>query len=110
MAFPGHEDLIGYGNYDRERWKKAADAAKAAIDAAVSSGHYKIHNTGNPEKDYEDVWTIPNNEEIILGNMKYRNFKTTNRPLVANLPTWAMNNGHGEMQVYMVNIQFCSAL
>ena len=22
MSFPGHEDLIGYGNYDRERWKK----------------------------------------------------------------------------------------
>jgi len=101
MAFPGHEDLIGYGNYDRERWKKAADAAKAAIDAAVSSGHYKIHNTGNPEKDYEDVWTIPNNEEIILGNMKYRNFKTTNRPLVANLPTWAMNKAWGDAGLYV---------
>ena len=101
MAFPGHEELIGYGNYDKERWKKAADAAKATIDAALNSGHYRLYNTGNPDKDYEDVWTIPDNEEIILGNMKYRNFKTTSRPLVANLPTWAMNKAWGDAGLYV---------
>ena len=101
MSLPGNEELIGYGNYDKERWKKAADAAKEAIDAAVNSGHYKIYNTGNPETDYEYVWTTPDNEEIILGNMKYRGFKTTSRPLVANLPTWAMNKAWGDAGLYV---------
>ena len=33
--------------------------------------------------------------------MKYRNFKTTNRPLVANLPTWAMNKAWGDAGLYV---------
>lgn len=101
MSLPGNEELIGYGNYDKERWKKAADAAKEAIDAAVNSGHYKIHNTGNPETDYEYVWTTPDNEEIILGNMKYRDFRTTDRPLVADLPSWAMSKAWGDAGLYV---------
>lgn len=101
MSLPGNEELIGYGNYDKERWKKAADAAKEAIDAAVNSGHYKIHNTGNPETDYEYVWTTPDNEEIILGNMKYRGFRTTDRPLVADLPSWAMSKAWGDAGLYV---------
>lgn len=33
--------------------------------------------------------------------MKYRNFKTTSRPLVANLPTWAMNKAWGDAGLYV---------
>ena len=65
---------ICYGNVDVNRWKKAADAAKAAIDLAESNG-YKLVNTGNPEVDYTTAVKSfpPENTEIIQGT---RNLKS----------------------------------
>lgn len=100
LPFPGHEDLIGYGNYDKERWKMAADAAKEALDAVDASGRYGLYTDGTPETNYEYVWTVPDNKEIILANKKYRNFKVSSRPMVANLPTWAMNKAWGDGGLY----------
>ena len=101
LPFPGHEDLICFGNYDKERWKKAADATREAINAAMASGHYGLLNTGNPEQDYENVWAEPDNVEIILANKKYRNFKVSRLPMVANLPMWAMNKSWGDGGLYV---------
>ena len=100
LPFPGHETLIGYGNYDNERWKAAADAAKAAIDAALFSGHYDLVRDQGVDKNYEYVWTVPDNKEVIFANKKYRNFKVTARPLVANLPSWANNGWWTESGLY----------
>lgn len=100
LPFPEHEDLIGYGNYDRNRWKIAADAAKTAIDAINTSGYYGLYTDGTPETNYEYVWTTPDNKEIILANKKYRNFKVSSLPMVANLPTWAMNKAWGDGGLY----------
>ena len=80
--------IICYGNYDAERWKKAADAAKEAIDAAEAAG-YALYDKGTPETNYEYVWTTPDNCEIILANKKYRNFSTDTRPITSNIPQWA---------------------
>lgn len=80
--------IIGYGNYDAERWKKAADAAKEAIDAAEAAG-YALYDKGTPETNYEYVWTTPDNCEIILANKKYRNFSTNTKPITSNIPQWA---------------------
>lgn len=96
----GNNTLICYGNYDRERWKKAADAAKAAIDAVNQSGHYGLYTNGTPETNYEYVWTVPDNKEIILANKKYRNFRVSARPMVADLPVWAMNKAWGDGGLY----------
>ncbi len=65
---------ICYGNYDVNRWKKAADAAKAAIDLAESNG-YKLVNTGKPDVDYTTAVKAfpPENTEIIQGT---RNIKS----------------------------------
>ena len=101
MPFPGHEDLICYGNYDNERWKKAADAAREALNTATATGHYALLNTGNPDQDYENVWAEPDNVEIILANKKYRNLKVSRLPLVANLPVWAMNKSWGDGGLYV---------
>ena len=101
MPFPGHEDLICYGNYDKERWKKAADAAREALNTATATGHYALLNTGNPDQDYENVWAEPDNVEIILANKKYRNLKVSRLPLVANLPVWAMNKSWGDGGLYV---------
>ncbi len=65
---------ICYGNYDVNRWKKAADAAKVAIDLAESNG-YKLVNTGKPDVDYTTAVRAfpPENTEIIQGT---RNVKS----------------------------------
>ena len=80
--------LTSYGNYDPERWKRAADAAKEALDAALDAG-YALYRGGTPETNYEYVWTQPDNVEIILANKKYRNFSTSNNPITGNIPQWA---------------------
>ncbi len=46
----GHPEVLGYNNYDKERWKKAADACKIAIDACHSAGH-ELYNEAGPERN-----------------------------------------------------------
>lgn len=43
----GRDSVLCYASYSKERWKRAADAAKAVIDAASASGVY-LYNTGKP--------------------------------------------------------------
>lgn len=44
--YGGERDtLLAYASYSKERWKRAADAAKAVIDAAAASG-VQLYNTG----------------------------------------------------------------
>ncbi len=58
-------ELVCYGNYDRNRWKLAADAAKEVIDWASANGCYII-NTGNPFVDFGNATSAMNNPEILL--------------------------------------------
>ena len=60
-----HNDLICYGNYDRNRWKLAADAAKAAIDEATKGG-FRLITEYDVSKNYQYIWETHDNEEIIL--------------------------------------------
>ena len=41
------DSVLCYPSYNKERWKRAADAAKAVIDAATAAGVY-LYNTGKP--------------------------------------------------------------
>jgi starch-binding outer membrane protein, SusD/RagB family len=68
-----------YPSYDKERWKLAADAAKDVLDNAAAAG-VSIYNTGTPESngdtyatigDYESVWNVYANQEIILANTQF---------------------------------------
>lgn len=43
----GRDTLLAYAAYSKERWKRAADAAKAVIDAATGAG-VMLYNTGKP--------------------------------------------------------------
>ncbi len=77
---------ICYGNYDVNRWKKAADATKVAIDLAESSG-YKLVNTGKPDVDYTTAIKSfpPLNTEIIQGTRNVKSIydfegSTRNKP------------------------------
>ena len=57
-------------NYDKNKWKKAADAAKLIIDLP----HYKLHKTNKDLADpfvkaynsYREVFTEPGNSEVLF--------------------------------------------
>ena len=78
MANAADNKLICYGNYDVNRWKLAADAAKAAIDYAVANGYGLIDDPANrnpkeldngtvgPLGNYRVSWETYNNKEQIL--------------------------------------------
>lgn len=67
IDLPGHNDLICYGNFDQNRWKLAADAAKAVIDWAPSGGIHLITDKG-VDKNYRFVWEEPDNAEVIMAS------------------------------------------
>ena len=60
-----HPELVCYGNVDVNRWKRAADAAKAALDEAAAEG-FGILDNDDPENDYRKVWEEYDNKEVIL--------------------------------------------
>lgn len=83
LSMPNAADnrLVCLGNYDVNRWKSAADAAKAAIDYAEANGYAMIDVPANrnpsdttaagvpqiPAGNYRNSWNAFNNTEIILG-------------------------------------------
>lgn len=65
LDFGSNNNLICYTNYDKNRWKLAADAAKAVLDEAQISGIALVTDQGS-DKNYRYVWETPDNSEIIL--------------------------------------------
>ena len=70
------DTVLAYPSYDQERWNKAAKAAKDVIDNAGGAG-VSLFNTGKPLTtgetyatlgDYESVWNVFANQELILVN------------------------------------------
>lgn len=69
LTLPGDDnELICYGNYDVNRWKKAADAAKDVIDWAPNAGVRLL--TGS-DRSYQDTWEVPDNDEVIFSPKLY---------------------------------------
>lgn len=60
-----HPELVCYGNYDKNRWKLAADAAQAALNEAAAEG-FGILDNDDPNNDYRKVWEEYDNKEVIL--------------------------------------------
>jgi SusD family. len=60
--------MIGYTNYDANRWQLAANASKAVLDwAATESGWCELYRGQNNAVDrYEEIFINPNVNEIIL--------------------------------------------
>src|SRR3546814_8194882 len=58
------KELVGYPSHDPERWKKAADAAKAIINA----NFYELYedNATAPGFGFSKVFTLRKNSEYIL--------------------------------------------
>ncbi|WP_052733006.1 RagB/SusD family nutrient uptake outer membrane protein [Hymenobacter terrenus] len=62
--------LLCYGNQDNTRWKLAADAAKAAIDAAPA-GAFALINTPDVNRNYKIAWEQTDNAEIVLAEKAF---------------------------------------
>lgn len=90
--------LICYGNHDQTRWQKAADAAKAVLDWAASAGCSLVNQYG-PDQNYEMVWTLPDNPEIILANKQFDAWTRWTRAFQVLLPGWAGGWGDGGVTV-----------
>jgi hypothetical protein len=79
VRYGGAQDsLLCYPTYDKERWNRAATAAKDVIDNASASG-VSLFDTGQPLTtgenyaslgDYESVWNVYGNKELILVNTR----------------------------------------
>lgn len=67
-----HREVLGYGTYDAQRWKRAADACKVAIDAAHAAGH-ALYTAAGTEKN---IYTMAINftDEHLL----YQRFPSAN--------------------------------
>jgi hypothetical protein len=89
MPNPADNRLICFGNYDVNRWKLAADAAKAVIDQAPQAGVQLITDQG-VDKNYRYVWEKMDNAEIILSDKLYNGgrAKSTN-----GMPWYALTSG-----------------
>lgn len=57
--------LTWHGGYDANLWKRAADASKELLDAAELNG-YKLVNTSNPRKDFQDAYYKRANGEVLI--------------------------------------------
>lgn len=65
-------EVLGYGSYDQQRWKRAADACKEAIDVAHTAGH-ALYNASGTEKNIYHLAINLTNEHIL-----YQTFESYN--------------------------------
>ncbi len=89
-----NNDLICYDSYDVNRWKLAADAAKAAIDAALAGGHDLVSDQG-VDQNYRYVWEIHDNIEIILAEKSHGACGPWHFPWGSQVPQSASGFGGG---------------
>lgn len=67
IGLQGHNNLICYGNYDINRWKLAADAAKEVIDWAPT-GEVRLIDDQGVNRNYQYIWSVPDNAEVIMSS------------------------------------------
>jgi hypothetical protein len=91
-SFTGDKALISFtSGTQAARWQAAKDAAKAVIDL----GFYELQNTGDPVKDYTDVFLLKNSKEAIFSRyfIKSRGWEDGALPGLANGPNGYHNWG-----------------
>lgn len=93
LDFGPNNALIAYGNHDPERWRLAADAAKAVMDWAPQAGIELITDQGT-DKNYKYMWEVHDNPEIIFENKHAPLRRTWHYPFLGILPT-SIYGGYG---------------
>ncbi|MRG45195.1 RagB/SusD family nutrient uptake outer membrane protein [Chitinophaga sp. SYP-B3965] len=70
MSLGENDKFLCLGNNDKNRWKLAADAAKAVLDWAPGAGIHLITDKGTTA-NYRYQWTTNDNAEVILAAKVY---------------------------------------
>lgn len=86
-----HPELISAPGDRTAKWQAAKDAAKAVMDL----GLYSLQNTGNPVKDYVDLFLLKDSKEAIFSRyfIKSRGWEDGALPGLANGPNGYHNWG-----------------
>ena len=72
MNKAGVDPLVGYPAPESDRWQKAADAAKAAIDLATANGYSLYDKYGSDVKtNYIQMFLDKSNPEVIFSRQNY---------------------------------------
>jgi len=66
MNKSGVDPLVGYTSPDPDRWEKAADAAKACIDAALDNGYALYEKYDDVKENYTQLFLDGGNSEVIF--------------------------------------------
>ncbi len=66
MNKSGVNELVGYPSPDANRWKNAADAAKACIDAALENGYALYDQYDDVKENYTQLFLDGGNSEVIF--------------------------------------------
>ncbi len=94
MANAADNKMLCYGNVDNNRWTLAANAAKAAIDAA-SLGSFALVTDKGVDKNYKYVWEQNDNSEIVLAEKLYGIRSRTQFPFYGLQPVAIVNSWCG---------------
>lgn len=87
----GRDTLLAYASYSKERWKRAADAAKAVIDAAPAAG-VLLYNTGKPLTTAKtDNYAGLGDYEAVFNNV-FGTTGTYGSPEMILVNTWNQND------------------
>lgn len=97
MSLGDNNKLICYGNYDANRWKLAADAAKAVLDWAPTGGCKLIDDKG-ADLNYKYEWSTNDNVEIILANKSFGTRYAWDIPWAVMKPNTIAHPGWGGLQ------------
>jgi len=72
MNKSGVDPLVGYPTPESDRWQKAANAAKAAIDLATANGYALYDKYGSDVKtNYIQMFLDKSNPEVIFSRQNY---------------------------------------
>jgi len=101
LSLGGDKDkFLCYGNFDKNRWKLAADAAKEVLDWAPTGGCRLITDRG-VTANYKYQWTTNDNAEIILANKSYAVRNAWEIPWATMKPNTLTYSGWGGAMVTM---------
>jgi starch-binding outer membrane protein, SusD/RagB family len=94
MANPADNKIVCFGKVDNNLWQLAADASKAAIDAAANGNFFLITDKG-VDKNYKFVWEQNDNSEIVLAGKTWGSRSRTQFPFYGMQPVAIVNSWCG---------------
>jgi len=87
-------EQVGYLSPEANRWQKAADAAREAINEALDNGYALFNNYSDPTENYQNIFldASSGNKEVLFARMGTASNLGEN---LASLEQWNYSNGFG---------------